>query len=95
MKSCRVLMLSFGLVAVATLGLGCKGGEMLKAQEGFANKVCACKDIACVRKVQKEQEAWVKKHGEAAVGNEEMAKKMNAVNKKMTDCIKKIVAAKK
>lgn len=79
--------------AVACLVLACKGGAdaMVKAQEDFANKVCACSDMDCIKKVQTEQEEWVKKNGSAAVGgNESDQEKMTASAKKMSDCITKI-----
>ena len=66
---------------------------MVQAQEDFANKTCACKDIACIKGVQKEQEDWVAKNGQGGVGSESDGEKVNAANKKMTDCANKIISA--
>ena len=60
-------MLKVFAVAIMFVGLagGCSGNKLVKAQEEFATKACACKDIACVKALQKEQAAWVAKNGAA------------------------------
>jgi hypothetical protein len=83
-----------GLVAVAA-AVGCNkgGGEMVKAQEGFADKVCACTDVECVKGVQKEQEEWVSKHGQSGIGSEADAEKIAAANKRLQDCAMKVLSS--
>ncbi len=55
------------LFAVASMALvaGCGGGgadEMLGKMRGFKDKVCACKDKACVENVEKEMMEWAMKN---------------------------------
>ena len=45
----------------------------------------------CVKAVQKEQDDWVKQHGDAAVGSEEDGAKVTAANKRLTDCATKVL----
>ncbi len=83
------------LVAGCASMTACKGGgaEMVKAQEGFADEACACKELPCVQEVQKKQAAWIKEHGGAAVGDESDYEKIEAANKKLTDCVTKVAQA--
>lgn len=82
------------LSTLAFLAIGCsKGGELVKAQEDFANKTCACPDIACLKKLSEEQAAWAAKNGSAAAGSESDGEKLAAASKKMTECFTKISAA--
>src|SRR5256885_225623 len=74
------------LLSLLVAACGHKGGEFVKAQEGFADRVCACSDVDCVKAVQKDQDDWVTKHGEASVGSEEDGAKVQAANKRLTDC---------
>lgn len=90
--------LALALSTVATVALfalaGCsKGSELVKAQEDFANKTCACADIACLKKVSEEQAAWAAKNGSAAAGSEDDGEKLGAAAKKMTECFTRISAA--
>ena len=57
------------LIAVTTIalaaGAGCGGGgadEILGKMRGFKDKVCACKDKACVDNVEKEMMEWAMKN---------------------------------
>jgi hypothetical protein len=57
------------LFAVASMALmagsGCGGGgadEILGKMRGFKDKVCACKDKACVEGVEKEMMEWAMKN---------------------------------
>lgn len=55
------------LFAVASMALaaGCGGGgadEILGKMRGFKDKVCACKDKACVEGVEKEMLEWAMKN---------------------------------
>jgi hypothetical protein len=76
-----------------SLALGCGGSAAVKEMESIANKVCECKDMECIQKVQKEQEEWVAKNGDAFAGSEADAEKMSAATQKMTDCVTKVVEA--
>jgi hypothetical protein len=83
--------LGASLVGVLFLSLGCGASEAAKKMEEWADKVCACKDMDCIQKVQKEQEEWISKNGQAHAGASEAdAKKVEAATKKMTDCVTKI-----
>lgn len=89
-----VILASAVFLAMALLA-GCGGGgdEMVKAQEGFADKACACQDLDCIKAVQAEQNAWVAQHGGAAMGDEESYAKIETANKRLSECIQKVVAA--
>ncbi len=57
------------LIAVAMLGLagGCGGSaadDLLGKMKGIKNKTCACKDMACVEKVEKEGMEWMMKNAD-------------------------------
>ena len=81
----RAAMMACAVLFAATAAVGCGGGdEMVAAQEGFADKACACKDLDCIKAVQNEQSAWVAKHGGAAMGDEESYVKIEAANKRLT-----------
>ncbi len=87
------IVLALSTVALFALGGCSKGGELVKAQEDFATKTCACPDIACLKKVSDEQTAWAAKNGSAAAGSESDGEKLAAAAKKMTECFAKISAA--
>jgi hypothetical protein len=92
----KALVMGTFMIGLSAGGLGltgCKGNKLLQAQKKFAEKACACKNIACIKELQKEQAAFVQKHGQAAVGSQSDAKKMQEYNQKMTKCITKIVRA--
>jgi hypothetical protein len=81
------VLATFGLVAACDSG----GGEYVKKQEEFATKVCECKDMDCVQKVQQEQADWATKNASTATStNEKDAEKMAESAKKMADCIQKV-----
>ncbi|MDX2419414.1 MAG: hypothetical protein QNK19_18285 [Xanthomonadales bacterium] len=65
--------------------------KVIKAQEGFADKACACNTIACVKKVQEEQNAWVAAYGHTVTGNDETVAQLEAANKRLSECILKVV----
>ena len=61
MKKILIAVASMALVA----GTGCGGGgadEILGKMKGFKDKVCACKDKACVEGVEKEMMEWAMKN---------------------------------
>ena len=92
MNVVRVLRVAVAMCALA-LTSGCTAGEALKAQEGFKDKICACADLDCVKGVQKEQEAWLKEHGQAHAGvSEDDYAKLQDIEKEMSGCLQKIVA---
>jgi len=89
MKKVYILILS---VAVFAICAACGGAdEAIAAQQGFADKACACADIECVKGVQEEQNAWVAEHGGAAIVSEDDAAKLEEINKKLTECVTKVV----
>ena len=87
--SCVFVLCLFALALFTACGGG--GEAAVKAQEGFADKACACQDIECVKGVQAEQAAWVAQNGEAMRGSEEDGAKIEAANRKLSECIQKIV----
>ena len=89
----RSYLFGFCALSVVLALVSCKGSEMVKAQEDFAVKTCACKDVACIKGVQQEQDTWVTKNGQSGVGSESDGEKIAAANKKMTDCADKIISA--
>lgn len=95
MRFARAAVICVVCTAFAALAgpAGCSAGEALKAQAGFKDKICACADMACVKGVQKEQEAWIKEQGQAHLGaSESDYEKLQAIEKEMSECLQKIVA---
>jgi outer membrane murein-binding lipoprotein Lpp len=72
------------LVLGSLLAVGCSSAANKKLDE-FADRACACADVACSQKVMQDFEAWVKDNKDAK-GDEGQAEK--AV-KKMGECIGK------
>lgn len=90
----RAMAVSCAAILVVSLAACGGGGDaMVEAQEGFADKTCACQSFDCVKAVQEEQNAWVAKHGGAAMGDEDTYSKIEAANKRLSECIQRIVAA--
>ena len=83
--------LGASLIGALFLSLGCGGNDAVKKMEEMAEKVCACKDMDCMQKVQKEAEEWAKTQPkeEPKVSDEEK-KKVEAATKKMTECAMKL-----
>jgi outer membrane murein-binding lipoprotein Lpp len=73
------------LVLGSLLAVGCSSAANKKLDE-FADRACACTDVACSQKVMQDFEVWVKDNKDAK-GDEGQAEK--AV-KKMGDCIGKV-----
>ncbi|MCP4449294.1 MAG: hypothetical protein GY811_28770 [Myxococcales bacterium] len=54
MKNFKTMTLALGLSSMFALG-ACGGGDLDEAKK-FADELCACKDAACVEKVNKKAE---------------------------------------
>jgi hypothetical protein len=89
-----MIKLVYSMIVLAVWLSACgDGNEMVEAQERFADKACACKDLACIKAVQDEQNAWVAQHGGVAVGDEDSYAKIEAANKRLSECIQQVVSA--
>jgi predicted alpha/beta hydrolase family esterase len=88
----KVAAVSLGMFALLLLP-ACKGSEAAAKQSEWADKICACKDMECVKGVQKEQEEWIAKNGAEMQATEGDAKKIEEATKKMTDCHTKMMTA--
>lgn len=91
-RSLSRFTVSFLLAAVGCL-TACGGSAAVEEMERIADKVCECKDMDCVKQVQKEQEEWVAKNGDSFAGTEADGERMNKANAKMTECVTKVVTA--
>lgn len=58
----KKLALMFALVVPMAACGGGAAGEVMKKMKDSKDKVCACKDEACVEAVKKDVEAWVEKN---------------------------------
>jgi hypothetical protein len=79
---------SLGMFALLMLP-ACKGGEIVAKTKEFADKTCACKDMDCVTKVQKEMAEWAEKNKDAQ-GTESQAKEIAEHGKRMAECVGKL-----
>ena len=81
------------LVILGLALAACDGGagEYVKKHEEFAEKTCACKDVECQTKVQKEQADWLAKNAETAAKlDDKDAEKITAASSKMAECVTKM-----
>ena len=90
------LLLTLGFVAA--LG-ACGGGggfdEILKKGKAFKDATCACKDSACVDKVEKDMEAWMEKAAKSFKGKPSKAQDeaWDKIDDESDACKKKIKTA--
>jgi hypothetical protein len=89
----KVAAVSLGMFALLLLP-ACKPDPIAKMQE-FTDKMCACKDKACVEAVGKEMEEWGKTQDKGAEGNlsDDQKKKAEEIAKKMGECMTKHMTA--
>jgi hypothetical protein len=96
MKLLLVLTITLGLAACSKKS---EVDEFIGKMDGFKTKICACKDMACLDGVHKEQEEWMKKFEEKAEKNkgtkpsEAQEKRMDAISKDTEACEEKLEAA--
>ena len=89
MKNIKVILGALSLAALC-LGAGCKKGGAAGEMKKFADDICACKDMDCVQKVQKDFADKNKdKKGDVKLSESE-AKAVAEASDKMTKCIEKI-----
>src|SRR5688572_18597649 len=91
------------LAAMSLLTFGCKkkggaAGEAVAKMEGFSKDMCACKDKACVDKVNEDMTKWgtemAKTAGKADdKPDPDLAKKSADIMTKYTECMTKIMMA--
>jgi len=92
----KKILIALGSMALLA-GSGCGGGgadELLGKMEGFKNKVCACKDKACVDNVQKEMMEWAMKNMDKYKDTEKKAtaaqkEKAEKIEDEMEKCVEK------
>lgn len=101
MKILSSVLLGLSLTLVG--GAGCKKadpyGAALSKFEGFKNKACACKDIACAEGVKKEFETWMgtmeKTMKAAGKPSKEQDEKFDKLDDEMDACVGKLEEAAK
>jgi hypothetical protein len=92
------------MALVITLGLAACGkksevDEFIGKMDSFKAKTCACKDVACLDGVHKEQEEWMKKFEEKASKDKDtkpskaQEDKMDAIEKDAKACEDKLEEA--
>jgi hypothetical protein len=64
------------------------GGEKADEVEALANKMCACADVECAKKVDTEVTEWATKNKGTKVGKAAF-ERVQAAGKKMVECGKK------
>jgi len=87
------------LAASLTAGLmgmaGCKnsGGEAIAQMTELKNKMCACKDKACIDQVSADMAKWSAEHRSTAPekASAEDEKKLAAISNEMTDCMTRVM----
>jgi len=69
---------------------GSKADNALKEMEGFKNKMCECKDKACVDGVQKDMMEWSKKMKDGDMKKDDLSedqkKKAGEITAEMMKC---------
>lgn len=85
----KKMMFGGALAAFLALGAGCgKADEAIKELESIKKKACECKDAACAEAVQKDFEAFLKKH-ENTKGSQSQAEKVGKIASEMSECLMK------
>lgn len=82
--------LTLGLCFALSM-IGCGGGKadkMLEEYQGFATKMCACKDQACADAVDKEVSEWQKNNRKSDMKETDISKEQQAHGKKIRDELK-------
>jgi|GEM_PF-6364110 len=70
------------------------GPAVMKKLSGFADKVCACKDMKCAQAVQKQMQTWGMAQAKAkAKASAAELKAMMPIRKKMGTCFRKLMIA--
>jgi hypothetical protein len=89
MKLAHAIVITLGLVACKKSGVD----GALDKMEGFKNKVCACKDQACIEGVQKEMGEWMEKNADLKDKKPTAAqeKRGEAIFKDLEACSEKIM----
>ena len=77
----KKLALMFALVVPMAACGGGAAGEVMKKMKDSKDKVCACKDEACVEAVKKDVEAWVEKNASKLKDFKPSKSQMEALDK--------------
>jgi hypothetical protein len=87
-KLVMVSALVFGVFGASACGS--KADNALNDLEGFKNKMCECKDAACVDSVEKDMEAWEKKMRDSDMKKSDLSDDQKArakeISKAMREC---------
>jgi hypothetical protein len=90
MKSPKIILASLVTAVLLAAGsVGCGKNEAVKDMEGLADRICACKDIACASAEMKEAANLMTKHKDSR-GTEADMKAITEASKRMTECMQKI-----
>ncbi len=94
MKNLKAIVTSFGLAGLLFGATAC-GGDMISDMEKLVDEMCACKDAACLEKVEKKGEELSKKYKDAKgkPPSAEEQKKLMALGMKAIECSEKIKGA--
>jgi len=89
MKSLKAIVCAMSIGAALLVSTGC-GGDPLAKLEEFTDKICECKDKACVDKVNKEMTEWMKANADKAKEPSDSDKeKATKIMARMMECSKK------
>ena len=80
-----VLLVGIGFASAC----GSKADDAIAALEGFKNKMCECKDKACVEGVEKEMMEWgakMKDEVKEADASDAQKEKAKEISKAMREC---------
>jgi len=88
MNTLKAVVCALGLSVVVAAGSAC-GSDPLKKLEEFTDQMCACKDQACVDKVNKDMTEWMKANADKAKDpNEGDREKASKIMERMMNCAK-------
>jgi hypothetical protein len=91
MANMKTMKISLASLALSFLfaGAGCGKNEAVKDMEALADRVCACKDVACASDEMKKAGELMTKHKDSR-GTEADMKAIAAAGQRMTECMQKI-----
>jgi hypothetical protein len=91
----KLLAASFALGILGLMGAGCKksGDAAIVQMTALKNKMCACKDKACIDQVTSEMAKWSADHRSSASDkvSEDDQRKLAAISNELTGCMSQVV----
>ncbi len=83
----RAIVMSLSLAGLMFGGAACGGGDdIVSDAQKLADEVCACKDQACLDKVDAKADEMKKKYKKTDKPSEEVMKKLMEIGKKVDEC---------